>query len=231
MYQTLLQDSYYFTHQQQMRRMSHEDSAYLSSDASFSSQENSPLNGNLDYYPSIINYGHMPFPQQPTEKLYPVMYLASQQQSSNNLWSPSMYQNYMIDPLQSPIVSSQRMTPSLSSTSSNSSSLDQCQLPGKKKSTAKKMRKRTEVACSQPEHQVTKQFSCDYENCGKVFRRSEHLKRHIKSIHTREKPYECPYDSCGKRFSRTDNLSQHIRIHRPKKTNQQSISRKRTNNI
>ncbi|KAI8078167.1 uncharacterized protein B0P05DRAFT_439067, partial [Gilbertella persicaria] len=59
-----------------------------------------------------------------------------------------------------------------------------------------------------------KQFPCDYEDCGKVFRRSEHLKRHIKSIHTREKPYECPYDKCGKRFSRTDNLSQHIRIHR-----------------
>ncbi|KAI8330955.1 hypothetical protein EDC96DRAFT_527896 [Choanephora cucurbitarum] len=219
MYQTLLQDSYHYTHQQQMRRMSHEDCAYLSSDASFSSQENSPLNGNLDYYPSMINYGHMSFPQ-PTEKMYPVMYLASQ---SSNIWAPSMYQNYMVDPL--PVVSSQRMTPSLSSTSSNIS-LDQ---QTDKKKTIKKMRKRPEVTHSHAEG--TKQFSCDYENCGKVFRRSEHLKRHIKSIHTREKPYECPYGSCGKRFSRTDNLSQHIRIHRPKKTHQPSLSRKRTNHI
>ncbi|KAI8987468.1 hypothetical protein BDF20DRAFT_787751, partial [Mycotypha africana] len=56
-------------------------------------------------------------------------------------------------------------------------------------------------------------FPCSYDGCGKIFKRSEHLKRHIKSIHTKEKPYTCPYDNCDKRFSRTDNLSQHIRIH------------------
>lgn len=32
-----------------------------------------------------------------------------------------------------------------------------------------------------------KQFLCSGEGCGKVFRRSEHLKRHIRSIHTKEK--------------------------------------------
>lgn len=32
-----------------------------------------------------------------------------------------------------------------------------------------------------------KQFLCEYDDCGKLFRRSEHLKRHIKSIHTKEK--------------------------------------------
>ncbi|OAD03084.1 C2H2-type zinc finger transcription factor, partial [Mucor lusitanicus CBS 277.49] len=58
-----------------------------------------------------------------------------------------------------------------------------------------------------------KQFLCEYDDCGKLFRRSEHLKRHIKSIHTKEKPYSCPYKDCGKSFARTDNLSQHIRIH------------------
>lgn len=32
-----------------------------------------------------------------------------------------------------------------------------------------------------------KQFLCEYDDCGKLFKRSEHLKRHIKSIHTKEK--------------------------------------------
>ncbi|KAI7900290.1 uncharacterized protein BX663DRAFT_518169 [Cokeromyces recurvatus] len=59
-----------------------------------------------------------------------------------------------------------------------------------------------------------KVFTCRHDECGKVFKRSEHLKRHIRSIHTLEKPFECPYQTCSKRFSRSDNLNQHIRIHR-----------------
>ncbi|KAI9314834.1 hypothetical protein BX666DRAFT_1861828 [Dichotomocladium elegans] len=62
--------------------------------------------------------------------------------------------------------------------------------------------------------QGVRMFTCQAEGCGKVFKRSEHLKRHIRSIHTMEKPFECPYQSCHKRFSRSDNLNQHIRIHR-----------------
>ncbi|KAL0096814.1 hypothetical protein J3Q64DRAFT_1629622 [Phycomyces blakesleeanus] len=60
----------------------------------------------------------------------------------------------------------------------------------------------------------TRMFTCKFVGCGKVFKRSEHLKRHIRSIHTLEKPFECPYQNCNKRFSRSDNLNQHIRIHR-----------------
>ncbi|KAI8090936.1 uncharacterized protein B0P05DRAFT_452964, partial [Gilbertella persicaria] len=62
-------------------------------------------------------------------------------------------------------------------------------------------------------------FTCKADGCGKVFKRSEHLKRHIRSIHTLEKPFECPYQSCNKRFSRSDNLNQHIRIHRHSTSN------------
>ncbi|ORY87588.1 hypothetical protein BCR37DRAFT_331686, partial [Protomyces lactucae-debilis] len=56
-----------------------------------------------------------------------------------------------------------------------------------------------------------KAFQCDVKGCEKRFRRSEHLKRHIRSLHTGEKPYPC--STCGKTFSRTDNLTQHMRVH------------------
>ncbi|KAI9277766.1 hypothetical protein BY458DRAFT_504002 [Sporodiniella umbellata] len=62
-----------------------------------------------------------------------------------------------------------------------------------------------------------KTFACDVKGCGKVFGRQEHVKRHIRSIHTKEKPFACPYTRCQKRFARSDNLNQHIRTHR--KTN------------
>ncbi|KAG6820205.1 hypothetical protein H0H93_004055 [Arthromyces matolae] len=60
-------------------------------------------------------------------------------------------------------------------------------------------------------------FVCTVEGCGKCFIRGEHLKRHIRSIHTNEKrkppPHACPYPGCGKSFSRRDNLGQHVRLH------------------
>ena len=55
-----------------------------------------------------------------------------------------------------------------------------------------------------------KPFTCPLLSCAKVFKRMEHLKRHLRT-HTMEKPYEC--DKCGKRFSRSDNLTQHGRTH------------------
>ncbi|KAJ8657880.1 hypothetical protein O0I10_006408 [Lichtheimia ornata] len=88
--------------------------------------------------------------------------------------------------------------------------------PTTKKQGAKKpaARSRGRRVSSNPGAAGQKMFTCQHDDCGKVFKRSEHLKRHIRSIHTLEKPFECPYHSCSKRFSRSDNLNQHIRIHR-----------------
>ncbi|CAO3668867.1 unnamed protein product [Rhizopus stolonifer] len=55
------------------------------------------------------------------------------------------------------------------------------------------------------EIQEEKTFPCEFKECGKMFGRQEHVKRH---------PYVCPYTRCQKKFARSDNLNQHIRTHR-----------------
>ncbi|EGO20729.1 hypothetical protein SERLADRAFT_399878, partial [Serpula lacrymans var. lacrymans S7.9] len=57
-------------------------------------------------------------------------------------------------------------------------------------------------------------YTCTVNGCGKCFVRGEHLKRHVRSIHTNEKPFCCPVEDCDRAFSRRDNLGQHIRIHK-----------------
>lgn len=56
----------------------------------------------------------------------------------------------------------------------------------------------------------SKGFHCPLISCGRLFKRLEHLKRHVRT-HTQERPYECT--RCSKRFSRSDNLTQHIKTH------------------
>lgn len=56
----------------------------------------------------------------------------------------------------------------------------------------------------------SKPFQCG--DCDKAFRRSEHLKRHIRSVHSNDRPFPCMF--CEKKFSRSDNLSQHLKTHK-----------------
>ncbi|SCV03694.1 LAME_0H12486g1_1 [Lachancea meyersii CBS 8951] len=63
---------------------------------------------------------------------------------------------------------------------------------------------------SSPFDEDEKPFKC--QECTKAFRRSEHLKRHIRSVHSTERPFHCSY--CDKKFSRSDNLSQHLKTHK-----------------
>ncbi|SCV04148.1 LAME_0H16138g1_1 [Lachancea meyersii CBS 8951] len=55
----------------------------------------------------------------------------------------------------------------------------------------------------------SKHFACEF--CDRRFKRQEHLKRHVRSLHMGEKPFGCHI--CGKKFSRSDNLNQHIKTH------------------
>ncbi|KAH9973308.1 hypothetical protein BGW80DRAFT_1498366 [Lactifluus volemus] len=41
-------------------------------------------------------------------------------------------------------------------------------------------------------------YRCSVEGCYKCFARGEHLKRHVRSIHTNEKPHKCPIEGCGR---------------------------------
>ncbi|KAI0350948.1 STE-domain-containing protein [Trametes cingulata] len=56
----------------------------------------------------------------------------------------------------------------------------------------------------------TKAFVCPLYSCGRMFKRMEHLRRHLRT-HTLERPFQC--EQCQKRFSRSDNLAQHVRTH------------------
>ncbi|KAF9404388.1 hypothetical protein BGZ94_004213 [Podila epigama] len=85
------------------------------------------------------------------------------------------------------------------------------QLNQRRGSEVSPVKSRLRRASSSPDGAV---FTCTFDDCGKLFKRSEHLKRHVRSLHTQERPYICPAPDCPKRFSRSDNLNQHLRVHR-----------------
>ncbi|TFK42156.1 hypothetical protein BDQ12DRAFT_677722 [Crucibulum laeve] len=72
----------------------------------------------------------------------------------------------------------------------------------------------TKEAGTDKPQEETRLYVCTVEGCGKCFNRGEHLKRHIRSIHTYEKPFQCTHLLCDKHFNRHDNLLQHLKVHK-----------------
>ncbi|KAJ2754255.1 hypothetical protein GGI19_002552 [Coemansia pectinata] len=70
-------------------------------------------------------------------------------------------------------------------------------------------------AGSSDRYPVTKsvrQYRCGVHSCAAVFKRPEHLKRHMLT-HTQVRPFQCEAKGCGKRFSRRDNYITHTKKH------------------
>jgi hypothetical protein len=71
---------------------------------------------------------------------------------------------------------------------------------------------------SQPPHrhyicpEVAKSGILD-DSCRQSFARPEHLRRHVRTVHSDERPYACRVPRCGKAFSRGDNLRDHYWTH------------------
>lgn len=61
-----------------------------------------------------------------------------------------------------------------------------------------------------PTGKVRKVHECPEPTCTAAFRRSEHLKRHYKSVHIGRRPFPCDWAGCDKTFSRNDNKQQHV---------------------
>ncbi|KAJ2804585.1 hypothetical protein H4R20_002448 [Coemansia guatemalensis] len=59
---------------------------------------------------------------------------------------------------------------------------------------------------------IARQYRCGVHNCAALFKRPEHLKRHMLT-HTQVRPFRCDARGCGKRFSRRDNYATHARKH------------------
>ncbi|RYP53187.1 hypothetical protein DL768_001780 [Monosporascus sp. mg162] len=66
----------------------------------------------------------------------------------------------------------------------------------------------TDLQQQQQHQQQQQQQQRLCSHCGRGFKRSEHLERHVRT-HTKEKPYIC---HCGSAFSRRDLLTRHQRI-------------------
>ncbi|KAJ2866904.1 hypothetical protein GGI22_001170 [Coemansia erecta] len=57
-----------------------------------------------------------------------------------------------------------------------------------------------------------RQYKCGVHSCAALFKRPEHLKRHMLT-HTQARPFQCEARGCGKRFSRRDNFLTHAKKH------------------
>jgi hypothetical protein len=101
-----------------------------------------------------------------------------------------------------------------------------------KKSRGRRVPTQTSAGSADADQKDHRLYVCTVTGCGKCFHRGEHLKRHIRSIHTHEKrmfapvlflsmcshssctAFKCTFPLCQKFFNRHDNLLQHLKVHR-----------------
>lgn len=135
---------------------------------------------------SYFNHQHQPsFDQQQAQH--------QQQQAFHPLCGP------MQDSLMANGIFRERASSSSSLSSSSDSALSISPPPSRRtskanvKSPLKATRSRGRRVSNSPSVAGQKVFTCKHDDCGKVFKRSEHLKRHVRSIHTLEKRKLCYY--------------------------------------
>lgn len=68
-------------------------------------------------------------------------------------------------------------------------------------------------------HSGKRPYACCWPNCGRVYSYEKNLKRHERSVHSDERPYICEWQNCDKKFKRSDCLEKHSFIHIRKSRN------------
>lgn len=69
-----------------------------------------------------------------------------------------------------------------------------------------------------------RRFECHI--CQKIFKRREHLDRHVSTQHKGEKPHVCSIVGCEKRYTRREELMKHFRIHHEAKPDDDDESKR-----
>lgn len=74
------------------------------------------------------------------------------------------------------------------------------------------------------EEKATRKHKCD--KCEASFKRPEHLRLHINSVHLKFKPYKCEFPDCERSFAQIGDRNVHMKIHSDDKPHVCSICRK-----
>ncbi|KAF9277383.1 hypothetical protein BGZ68_009330 [Mortierella alpina] len=107
---------------------------------------------------------------------------------------PITQSHELLESFQAPVMCSGESTPMLSTSSSTSISSDASLPPknpscsvnasSKRRASTTKSRATRRASLSSESGRL---YPCIFDDCGKLFKRSEHLKRHVRSVHTLEK--------------------------------------------